>query len=144
MEIVIYLEDIMLFEGESMDRISFSCNWCQKTNWVEEVDNKLCSCVEPIRCSYCHKVSFPHAIFKFDEPGRENENWLQCITYEGELAGSPVGTVTVDGVTQYIAADGRMMTRGDFIAEFHTDPAKHIIDRIRMHQRFQNGRDRRF
>jgi hypothetical protein len=124
--------------------ISFLCHWCQETNWVDrgEVENNIGGCSLPIRCWKCGRVQFPNAIKNFDTPGHENENWLECIAYEGPMKKVPTGAITVNGVTQYITADGRIMTRGEFINEFKNDPAKYIIERIKMHQRFNFGRSR--
>jgi hypothetical protein len=56
---------------------------------------------------------------------------------------APTGAITVDGVTHYITTDGRMMTRGEFIATFGKDPAEHIIERMKIHKLFHAGRKRR-
>lgn len=59
------------------------------------------------------------------------------------MADKPTGAITVGGDTKYITADGRLLTRGEFIAEYSSDPAEHINERIRIHQLFYEGRRHR-
>jgi hypothetical protein len=128
-----------------MVEIPFKCYWCKNTNTVnlDEI-KKFGIGADPIFCATCNCVSFPNRIVTENDPVKGSQNWLDCIAYTGELANRPTGTISVDGETKYITADGHVMTRGEFIAKYHNDPAKYIIDRIRMHQRFSSGRNRRF
>jgi hypothetical protein len=134
-------------EGIPMaDTIPFECCWDKTINWIERktVENKLGKQEEPILCWKCSKVNFPAAIKTSNQPGHEGQNYLECIAYKGEFANLPTGTITVDGVTKYVSADGRIMTREEFIKAYGNDPAKHIIERIKIYQMFHPGRNRRW
>jgi len=126
-----------------VDEIRFMCFWCQNDNWVDlkDVQNKLGPGADPCLCWNCNRVHFPNAILP--NPNNPGEDYLQCIAYTGPMADKPTGAITVGEVTKYITADGRLLTRGEFIAEYHNDPAEHIRGRLIIHNLFHAGRRRR-
>lgn len=128
-----------------MTDIPYSCFWDKAINYVEleNVENNLGSKAVPLTCWKCGKVNFPNAVKKATMSGHEGENYLECIAYTGPLKNVPTGAITVDGITQYITTDGRAMSRGEFIAEFGSDPAEHIAESIKIYRLFHVGRRRR-
>jgi len=124
--------------------LEFECCWpnCKETNYIrrKDIEDKIGKDDEVILCWSCRRVNHPHALRKDPRHGHEGGDYLECIAFEGPEANVPTGYLTVNGVTWYVTANGRLLTRWQFKEEFGSDPYEYIAKRIKLYKLFHEGR----
>jgi hypothetical protein len=121
-----------------MTDLSFECCWCNAINWIDanQIEDEIGANADPLLCWRCSKINIPNSIKKSSDAA----NYLECINYRETVKDFLTRIVTINGVTHYISADGRPMTRTEFIAEYDTDPANFATQRMKVHQKFYFGK----
>jgi hypothetical protein len=108
----------------------------------DDVTNKLKDNKAIYLCPKCNEINVIKTYedewsFKEDEipKGCKRENYLGCLNYNGPMNRTAVGLIN-DGTPMYADVYGRKFTRKQFMDKYKTDPAGHILERIKQQEVF--------